>query len=675
MLLSDIPERVLILILEKLPLRDIYTFINYDLRVYDAYHKIDFFHIYDQIKEWPRMKQVLAWFNYYYFLPAQGSRQWLAGRGGGIGGSELSTIDDVNPWRKMRELLASKLHLPEGKFDGSIATRWGNIFEPMLQIYVELMINARVYETGNIPGVIRNSQGRRVQNYSPDGVALVQKENFRYLIDNTAQKHSLAQPSNNKKFRDLPDELILLLEFKNPYMRIPKGEIKEHYVSQPKGGMCTIPITEAALFVDGVFRKCAISSFDLGARYDTGFHCRQARRLTYQSAAACGFIGIYNAAKSFENSGDNIDDYSSSDEWALSEEGDDDNHSDRSEPEEKEPEPEPGADMPWLNDEETNKIGRQLASYAIKEIKQSKSDYYKLKFNVSTVVTTVKLLWGFFQNIIETGKFIDYYVPVESATAVIEVAIHRLMKYQLMRQFKTKRIDATMNAIVQQSDSTVHLILPDLLAHLSIGATGDKYDLDNLDFGTDFGCTSTSYGCTPDEFEKLAEKIVDDRHDNGEYKMYHPDKFFFDVESPEAPKLIKSNNYIDYTLDGETSARKWLYQNVEEFINWCKEQNVKPVGILPWKLFEVASMIMYKDPDYLEKTKDKIIKAMDIVDEINNACNDDDVEGREALLSKYYPPKRVRAKKVPTKVQIRKRDRVSKAMQDWAEDFGDSSED
>ena len=41
---NKIPEKVLVAILEKLPMKDIYTFINYDIRVYEAYHRINFYH-------------------------------------------------------------------------------------------------------------------------------------------------------------------------------------------------------------------------------------------------------------------------------------------------------------------------------------------------------------------------------------------------------------------------------------------------------------------------------------------------------------------------------------------------------------------------------------------------------------------------------------------------------
>ena len=156
--------------------------------------------------------------------------------------------------------------------------------------------------------------------------------------------------------------------------------------------------------------------------------------------------------------------------------------------------------------------------------------------------------------------------------------------------------------------------------------------------------------------------------------MYHPDKFFFDVDSVEASKLHKPNNYIDYTLDPERSAQKWLYQNVSEFIEWCKKKDVRPIGIIPWKLFEVATMEMYKDPEYLEKKKDKIIKVMDIVDEINEKCDPHDTVGKATMLDKYYPRRKVRARVVPTKEQIRKRERIDTTTEKWLDDMENSSE-
>ena len=674
--LSEIPERALIAILEKLPLRDIYNFINCGMCVYEAYHKINFHHIYEQIKHWPRKRQILAWFNYYYFLPPQGSRQWLAGRGCGIGGSELSTVEgngyNKNKNEAMRELLARKLNLPEGKFDGSIATRWGHIFEPMLQIYVELMLDSRVYETGNIPGVIRNSHGRRVQNYSPDGVILAKKKDFKFLIDKTSQKYFQQNASNSKEFHDLSEELILLLEFKNPYMRIPKGEISNYYISQPKAGMCTIPITEAAMFVEGVFRKCSVDEFDLGPFYDTAFHCRRARRLHYQSAMACGFIGIYDVTKGFEQT-ENVDDHNSSDEWALTD-TEAESESDESS-EEAVKEHDPDDDMPRLNSKQIENIGKMISKYAILEIKHSKSDYYKTRFELSSLISMVKMLQGIYQNIIATKTYVSYNIPMDTASLVMRMAVHRLFKFQIMRDVGKNKFGKIQQKKLKQDDEIAQKIMPDLLKHLITDDTDNEYDIHDLNFGIDYGCTSTVDGCTAIEFEKLAEKIVNDRHDNGEYKMYHPDKFFFDVDSTDASKLHKPNNYIDYTLDPEKSAQKWLYQNTSEFIEWCKKKDVCPIGIIPWKLFEVATMEMYKDPKYLEKTKDKIICAMDIVDEINKKCDPKDIVGKAAMLDKYYPPPRKRkARIVPTKEQIRRREQIDAATEKWLDNIEDSSE-
>ncbi len=667
-MLSSFPERVLVEILEKLPLRDIYTFINCGLCVYEAYHVMGFFPIYERIKHWPRKKQVEAWFNFYYFLPPQGSKQWVAGRGCGFGGSEMSTLEGCNPHSNMRELLARKLKLPEGDFDGSIATRWGNIFEPASQIYIEIMLDSKIYETGNIPGIIRNAKGRRIQNYSPDGVILTKKENFRYLIDKTSQKYFERPASNGSKFHALPDELILLMEFKNPYMRVPNGKITDYYTSQPKAGMCTIPITEAALFVDSVFRKCCIDEFNLGPRYDTAFHCRQARRLTYQSAMACGFIGVYDVTRSFEKE-ETFDELDSSDEWALSEEH-------VSEPNDSGTESDPESekdDRIWLNNDEIEEIAKQITIYAMKEVKQTGSDYFQLKFAITNLATIAHMLWGFFQNVIETSKYDDYYIPKESGVEVLKVAIFRLFKFQLLQDSGKKIFTKKSQEQLQHMSDIMYTILPDMVKYFS-PHTRSEYNMDNLDFGIDYGLTSKS-SCTANEFEKLAEKIVNDRHDDGEYKMYHPDKFFFDVESPEAAKLAKPHNYIDYTLDSEKSAKKWLYQNVEEFIEWCKKEDVRPIGIIPWKLFEVAAMVMYKDPNYLENSRAKIVRAMDIVDEINDACDPDDVYGKMQMLDQYYLPKKVKARAVPTKEQIRKRERVDAATAAWAEDLDDVTSD
>jgi hypothetical protein len=602
-------------------------------KFHEALKNVTFIHIYNQIKHWSKERQLDAFIKFYYFLGAQGSSLWLANRGFGIGGSEMSVLTDENQYKDMRNLIAEKIKLPEGVFSGSIATRWGNMFEPVLNQYIECLMNIKIQETGSIPGVIKRKNGKPMQNYSPDGLAVVSKRDYAYMIDETSQRYFNTNASADPKFYELPEELILLFEFKNPYMRLPKGVIKEDYLAQPKTGMCTIPIVDATLFIDGVVRKCSVDSFDLTARYDTGFHCRSMRKLLYDKCIACGFIGIMDTSEPFSNKKTKLNEFDVSDDETDAEQPDDANEKvvDMT----REP-----ADIVIV---ET--MAKQLAAFAIKESKEPRSDFHKVAFKLENLATTVRLVMSFFHNMADSEAYSDVNWSFDDEVQVICLTVRRLFVYETYVYNKNatlRKIAIIENAALQRDVSIANRMIPNILEQINY--VEPKYDISDIDFGIDYGNTSNAKvgGIPADDFESFVERLVGDRHVNGGLKMYYPDRFFFDVESEQASRLMK-NNYIDYTKNKKNSAKKWLFYEVSDFIDYCKKANVQPKGILPWKLFEIAAMPMYKEPKFLAKMAPEIRKIIGIIDKI---MEENDVTKRSEMLDKYYdPPKPKRESK------------------------------
>lgn len=615
---NKLPMRIRISILNRSSNKTIFNLIRIK-PFYAALKCLNFIHIYQSIKHWPKDRQLKAFVDFYHFLDPQGSAGWKLARTG-IGGSEMSVLLDQNAYKDMRNLIAGKIKLPEGEFSGSIATRWGNLFEPITNLYMELFFNTRLYETGSIPGVLKRSDGTAIQKYSPDGIGLVNKNDYKNIIDQTSQRYFSTNDSNSKSFRELPEELILLFEFKNPYMRLPKGVVKEDYLAQPKTGMCTIPITDATLFVDSVIRKCSVSDFDLTAAYDTKFHCRKMRKVPYDKAVACGFVGIMDTNEPFERP------TFKNNEWDVSDE------------EEPEQIDDVTYDAPTEQTDQSiiDAMAKQIASYSIKEIKQPKSDFYKTQFNLESLATVVRLVMNFFHNVADSDSFHDVDLTWDDEVQIVSFAVRRLFVYQ-NRSIKTE----AERTHLQKDIAISYRMIPNILKQLNYQEP--SYNVEDLDYGFDYGLTSFKT-LDADDFELLVERLVDDRHVEGGLKMYYPDKFFFDVESENASRLMKPGNYIDYTTNKKKSAQKWLFNTVGEFIEFCRTKNVRPKGIIPWKLFEVCAMPMYKEPNFVRKHASKIRETVDIID---HCMTTDDIDERKRILDEYYSPPKPKRVPVP----------------------------
>ena len=213
--------------------------------------------------------------------PAQKSAEWHAIRATTIGGSEVATVLGLNPFSSCKNLIADKSGINKNTFSGNLATRWGNMFEPLTREWAQrvLLMTNEIQETGSVEGVIPR------QRYSPDGVGVVQ------LLD-----------EDNK-----PDHYIILFEFKAPFKSIPDGKIPKHYVPQIQTGLLSIPICDLGIFVNNCYRKCALKNIGFTLDYDTSFHSGDlTKRLTKKQkiteVLACGVIGFYQTKEHYEKS-------------------------------------------------------------------------------------------------------------------------------------------------------------------------------------------------------------------------------------------------------------------------------------------------------------------------------------------------------------------------------------
>jgi hypothetical protein len=193
--------------------------------------------------------------NNYKYLPVQGSEEWLKSRTESIGGSEISTILGINPYQSIKQLIRQKAGITH--FKKAPPLWFGNLFEYILQQYTECIFNTDIYETGSIP----YSKSKLIK-YSPDGLSVIKKKYLNQLFSNDFLN----------KYND--DELLILFEFKNPYMRVlKKNEIPAYYINQPRLGMEVIDICEVSIFIEAVFRFSSMEDIiKLNNKYNCKYH-------------------------------------------------------------------------------------------------------------------------------------------------------------------------------------------------------------------------------------------------------------------------------------------------------------------------------------------------------------------------------------------------------------------
>jgi hypothetical protein len=133
---------------------------------------------------------------------------------------------------------------------------------------------------GSIPGARKN--GKAISSYSPDGVAIIDAN----IIYDQLRFNAEA---------DARGKTVVLFEFKCPRRRTPNGKVPKHYLSQPKKGMCILPMCSMGIFGDAMFRKCSIADFNLSDSYDKSFHdCDKYARVA--TPIVLGMVGFYENA-------------------------------------------------------------------------------------------------------------------------------------------------------------------------------------------------------------------------------------------------------------------------------------------------------------------------------------------------------------------------------------------
>lgn len=199
----------------------------------------------------------------------QKSEEWYELRKNNFGGSEISTLLELNPFSTSADLIKRKLGL--STFNGSIATRWGNIFEDVSSGFTEHVFSIdKIYVPGSLPGAIDN------QRYSPDGLAVVK----------------ILCEENLGTYR----WFLILFEFKSPYSSLPAGKVPNHYLPQVLTGMCSIKEVEMALFINCMFRICSKEQLAFNDKYNTHFHCKdKTKKFIPDNPHACGVICFYQS--------------------------------------------------------------------------------------------------------------------------------------------------------------------------------------------------------------------------------------------------------------------------------------------------------------------------------------------------------------------------------------------
>ncbi len=207
----------------------------------------------------------------------QGSELWLKEKKKTIGGSEIYNIIIGGE----KDIIEKKVGLKS--FTGSLATQWGNMFEPTIQQYVERIFGVVIKGTD----IFINGDFEEC-SYSPDGLGvLTTTESITgssvYLVDGK-------QVPANIVISNKVVSKTVLFEFKCPFSRQTKtNTTKPDYIAQVKYGLEVIKLASYGLLCEAEYRKCSLADLNWTMVYD---NCTAPRVVMNHAPIALGIIAL-----------------------------------------------------------------------------------------------------------------------------------------------------------------------------------------------------------------------------------------------------------------------------------------------------------------------------------------------------------------------------------------------
>lgn len=229
--------------------------------------------------------------------PQQRSPEWYQLVGRTIGGSEISAIMNEDKYRGVEEVIVGKLNaltdsnaVEIDNLRSALACQWGILFEDVIKMSVEYDLKTEV-KGDQI--CVQIMEGYRT---SPDGYCVIHVNCDGSLDTLKGDGHAVRDPNENTNHRRTKLQgqtkvpLIALIEFKCPYIRVPKGNIPDNYCSQVLSGLAVSPIAHIGLFVDAMFKICGLKDIGFNRVYNRTIHKFPN---VWKTPISWGLIGVY----------------------------------------------------------------------------------------------------------------------------------------------------------------------------------------------------------------------------------------------------------------------------------------------------------------------------------------------------------------------------------------------
>lgn len=250
----------------------------------------------------------------------------------------------------------------------------------------------------------------------------------------------------------------------------------------------------------------------------------------------------------------------------------------------------------------------------ILEDKNKKGSITDFEINSKNIETFIKICYKFLSRYKISNSENDWHINDNKQV------VFRIMKYLYKDQ---TNLFPNIKKIIKINDMFIE--------DLELSYIVEKLDLGNK---------QASY------LDPLFRRVVENREkENKDIFIYYSPGLIIYSDLINKLNIQQKNiaeNYLDPTK-GKNQCQDWLYRNIKIFYKFCLKKNYKIVGFLPWKMFKVCIIPVYRNPVLIEQFIIQIRKAVSVIQELRKLIHENNIEIGKIKdfyndnIHKYYP--------------------------------------
>jgi hypothetical protein len=238
-----------------------------------------------------------------------------------------------------------------------------------------------------------------------------------------------------------------------------------------------------------------------------------------------------------------------------------------------------------------------------KKPKLSSAENYLKELEKLNPQTIKQQLDQYMKTVIESANSVHYLTELQCANVASLTTI--CLEFILQNNYHDSIISEYLIEKLKPAD-------PVLFKNIINDIIDLYYKTHNFNFdGIDYGKTDEK------TFSDILTNVIDQRFSDG-YKAYY-----------DAGILTEKDTAMNFQISNfaksNADCQVWLQKRIREFMQFCRINNYQVMGVIPYKVFKICMIPVFRQPDFIEKYKTTIEDFTETLQEIKQRAREQKV--------------------------------------------------